>query len=89
MQRDGNIALKEEARSAEQVRDRRPSDAEAAAEALVVGNLIEALTRLQQDLDRVELWTAALSCFLRPVPNYQPSQQYLLPPLRRTAGQPD
>ena len=49
------------------------------AEDQIVRNLAEALERLQEDLDRVELWTAALSCFQRPVPDYQPSERYLLP----------
>jgi hypothetical protein len=48
------------------------------AEEMIVHNLIEALERLRQDLDRVELWTAALGCFQRPVPAYEPSDRYLL-----------
>ncbi len=32
-------------------------------EDMIVRNLIEALSRLHHDLDRVELWTAALRCF--------------------------
>jgi hypothetical protein len=46
----------------------------------IVRNLIEALGRLQQDLDRVELWTSTLGQFHRPVPDYRPSDQNLLPP---------
>jgi hypothetical protein len=34
-----------------------------------------------RDLDRVELWTAALG---HPAPEYEPGEQYMLPPL----GQP-
>ena len=45
----------------------------------IVRNLVEALERLHEDLDRVELWTAALNCFQRPVPDYQPGERYLLP----------
>jgi len=45
----------------------------------LVKNLIEALTRLQDDLDRVELWTAALICFQEPAPDYRPHGDYLLP----------
>jgi hypothetical protein len=45
----------------------------------VVKNLIEALTRLQDDLDRVEIWTAALICFQEPAPDYQPRSDFLLP----------
>jgi hypothetical protein len=48
------------------------------AEEVIVHNLIDALEQLRQDLDRVELWTAALGCFQRPVPDYQPNNQYLL-----------
>jgi hypothetical protein len=32
----------------------------------IVRNLIEALERLREDLDRMELWTAALERFHRP-----------------------
>jgi hypothetical protein len=33
------------------------------AEDTIVRNLLQALARLHEDLDRVELWTAALACF--------------------------
>lgn len=46
---------------------------------LIVCNLLEALARLHDDLDRVEMWTAALGCFLRPVPDYRPNDAHLLP----------
>jgi len=59
--------------------DREPS---AAAEDLIVCNLVAAITRLHEDLDRVELWTAVLGCFLRPVPEYHPGEHYLLPARR-------
>jgi hypothetical protein len=49
------------------------------AEDMVVRNLIEALNRLHDDLDRVELWTAALSSFQQPAPEYEPDNVYLLP----------
>jgi hypothetical protein len=49
------------------------------AEDVIVRNLIEALDRLQRDLDRIELWTAALGSFQRPAPNYQASNDYVLP----------
>lgn len=45
----------------------------------IVKNLIEALSRLQDDLDRVELWTAALICFQEPAPDYWPRGDHLLP----------
>lgn len=48
------------------------------AEEMIVHNLIEALERLHQDLDRVELLTAALECFQQPVPAYEPNDKYLL-----------
>jgi hypothetical protein len=46
---------------------------------MIVRNLIEALNRLHDDLDRVELWTAALSSFQNPAPDYGPSGKYVLP----------
>ena len=49
------------------------------AEERIVHNLIEALEQLRQDLDRVELWTAAWDCFQQPAPEYQPSNRYVLP----------
>jgi hypothetical protein len=49
------------------------------AEDMIVRNLIEALNRLHDDLDRVELWTAALSSFQQAAPEYQPGRDYLLP----------
>jgi hypothetical protein len=45
----------------------------------VVKNLVEALNRLHDDLDRVELWTTALMCLQEPAPDYQPRADYLLP----------
>jgi hypothetical protein len=48
------------------------------AEETIVHNLIDALERLREDLDRVELWTAALGCFQEPVPAYEPHDRYLL-----------
>ena len=50
---------------------------EPAADA-IVRNLIEALERLRGDLDRMELWAAALERFQRPVPEYRPGDQHLL-----------
>ena len=52
------------------------------AEGQIVRNLVQALERLHEDLDRVELWTAALNCFQRPVPDYQSGERYLLPTRR-------
>jgi hypothetical protein len=50
------------------------------AEDIAIRNLVEALERLHQDLDRVELWTAALGSFQTPAPEYQPGDRYLLQP---------
>jgi hypothetical protein len=55
------------------------------AEDMIVRNLVEALERLHEDLDRVELWTAALGYFQGPVPDYQPGERYLLPTEQRRA----
>jgi hypothetical protein len=48
------------------------------AEDLIVRNLIEALERLREDLDRMEVWAAALGSFQHPVPDYRPSDQHML-----------
>jgi hypothetical protein len=53
------------------------------AEDVIVHNLLEALDQLRRDLDRVEMWTAALGSFQTPVPDYQPANQYLLRPVRQ------
>ncbi len=42
-------------------------------------NLMQSLARLHDDLEKVELWLGALNCFQKPVPDYQPSDRYLLP----------
>lgn len=46
---------------------------------MIVRNLVEALNRLHDDLDRVELWTVALSSFQQPPPEYRPDSDHLLP----------
>jgi len=48
------------------------------AQDMIVRNLVEALERLHEDLDRVELWTAALGSFQIPVPDYEPGDKYML-----------
>lgn len=48
------------------------------AEDVIVHNLIDALERLREDLDKVELWAAALGHFQHPVPEYQPGSAYML-----------
>jgi hypothetical protein len=49
------------------------------AEERIVRNLIEALNRLHDELDRVELWTTALTHFQQPPPDYRADSDYLLP----------
>ena len=58
---------------------------EPAAEDLIVRNLIEALERLREDLDRMELWAAALDSFQHPVPDYRSGDRYMLKPQARRA----
>jgi hypothetical protein len=41
-------------------------------EEVVVPHPIEVFDNVDDDLDRIELWTAALSCFQQPAPEYQP-----------------
>lgn len=55
------------------------------AEDLIVRNLIEALERLREDLDRMELWATALGSFQHPIPDYRPGDQHLLKPQGRRA----
>jgi hypothetical protein len=50
------------------------------AEDVIVHNLIDALERLREELDRVELWAGALGHFQDPIPDYQPRNDYILPP---------
>ena len=46
---------------------------------MIVRNLTDALNRLHDDLERVELWAAALSSFQQQPPEYGPSGKYILP----------
>jgi hypothetical protein len=55
------------------------------AEDVIVHNLIDALERLREELDRVELWAAALGHFQDPIPDYQPGNDYTLPPAPMSA----
>ena len=55
------------------------------AEEKIVSNLAQAMARLNEDLDKVELWTAALGYFQTPVPDYRRRDQYLLPVRPRSA----
>ena len=45
----------------------------------IVCNLAEALQCVNDDLDKVEMWTAVLGYFQTPVPKYCPGEHYLLP----------
>jgi hypothetical protein len=45
----------------------------------IVCDLAEASRRVNDDLDKVEMWTAALGYFQTPVPEYRPGDDYLLP----------
>lgn len=60
-----------------------PEAAGGKAEDAIIDNLIEALDRLREDLDRVELWAGALGCFQDPALEYEPGNQYLLSPSTR------
>jgi len=51
----------------------------------IVRNLVEAMEKLRDDLDRMELWAAALDCFQHPVPDYRPDDAHILDPLRHSA----
>jgi hypothetical protein len=53
------------------------------AEDMIIRNLIESLERLRSDIDRMELWAAALGSFRHPAPEYQPSDRHLLKPPER------
>lgn len=46
----------------------------------IAQHLCEALNRLQRDLEQVEIWAAALTCFAQPIPDYQPADHYRLGP---------
>ncbi len=46
-------------------------------------HLREAIARLQKDVATIEMWAAAVRAFSQPVPDYQPSNDNLLPSLRR------
>ena len=55
----------------------------------IARNLDDAIHRLNQDLERVEIWTAALSAFLEPVPDYDSMDHaFLLPRAESEASGP-
>ena len=46
----------------------------------IAKNLDKAIDRLNEDLERVEIWTAALGACLEPVPGYESAyENFLLP----------
>ncbi len=55
------------------------------AEEMIVRNLMDAINRLHDDLDGVELWTVALNSFQQPPPAYQPRGDFLLPTANRAS----
>lgn len=46
----------------------------------IVEHVHEAMERLHRQMTRVELWAGALRGFAQPVPDYEPSQAYLMKP---------
>lgn len=48
-------------------------------------NLRTAIARVRQELDRIELLTAALGAFSRSVPKYEPAFQHMPPSLTLSA----
>lgn len=55
--------------------------------------LQDAVTRLHEDIERVEFWTEVLGCLTRPVPDYTPENsklnQFNLPGREGRAGPSD
>ena len=55
--------------------------------------LHDAVTRLHEDIERVEFWTEVLGCLTRPVPDYTPENsklnQFNLPGREGRAGHSD
>jgi hypothetical protein len=55
----------------------------------IVEKLDQAIEALHRDVQKVEIWAGALSAFARPVPVYQPNDDFMLPPPRlRTVDKP-
>jgi len=50
------------------------------ADDVIMRNLIEALERLREDLDRMELWAEVLGSFQHRIPDYEPGDRHLLKP---------
>ena len=44
----------------------------------IAQHLYEAVARLQKDIELVEVWAAALSCFAQPIPEYEPDDRHRL-----------
>ena len=64
----GNTARDEDVMAAEGAMDRMQRE------------LVRAVEDLRTDMDRVELLTAALSAFSRPIPDYEPSFHHMAQP---------
>jgi hypothetical protein len=44
-----------------------------------VQRLNEAIEQLHRDVQKVEIWAGAITGFAQPVPEYSPSDEFLLP----------
>jgi len=53
----------------------------------IIGQLDRAIDRLNEDIDRVEMWAAALRAWLEPIPGYESAHHEFLLPHR--SGGPD
>ncbi len=61
-------------------------EAKAPAERLTQ-ELYRVLDRISGDFDRIEILSAALSCFCEPIPDYDPGfQNLMLPPRKQSAA---
>jgi hypothetical protein len=72
------FSFEERERAESSIPGSRPLAMREPLEELIVLNLVEALNRLHEDLDRVELWTGALQGLRHPAPDYRPTDRYLL-----------
>ena len=50
----------------------------------ILHNLRETLDRVHRDLDKMDMWAAALGAFLQPIPDYQVSERFMLPVRNRS-----
>jgi len=54
----------------------------------IVRELRHAIDRLRADIDKVELWTVALSGFAEPIPDYEPGLRNMMLPAKNPDAQP-